>query len=124
MRYLLAFALALALAAPAWAAFVPDQPVARQDKRSAQNVTTVQQALRMPDDSHVTLVGYIVSQLPNHHDKYRFRDGSGEIIVDIDREDFRGQTVTPRTLVRIVGEVDTHRTRPSEIDVDYLEILN
>lgn len=124
MRYLLSLALVLALAAPASAAFVPDQPQARQGARAPQNGVTVQQALKMPDDSRVTLVGYIVSQVPGSTDRYVFRDNTGEIVVEIDREDFRGQTVTPRTQVRIVGEVDTHRRRASEIDVDYLEVIN
>lgn len=123
MRYLLALVMVMALAAPAAAAFVPDQQ-SRQGGRAPREAVTVQQALKMPDDSRVTLVGNIVSQVPGSHDRYMFRDNTGEIIVEIDQEDFRGQTVTPRTQVRIVGEVDSHRRRASEIDVDYLEVLN
>ena len=43
-------------------------------------------------------------------------------MVDIDQRKFRGQTVTPETQIRIVGEVDYDHGN-KEVDVDYLEVL-
>lgn len=126
MRYLLALLLALFIAAPAVAGF--NDPSARQGGFSGPGAqspaTTVSQARGMRDDARVTLTGNIVSQLPTDHDKYIFRDATGEITVDIDQKDFRGQNVTPANTVRITGEVDKEFGRGAEIDVKYLEVLN
>ncbi len=126
MRYLLALLLAVFIAAPAMAAF--QDPGMRQAGFSGPGAqtpaTTVSQARGMPDDSRVTLTGQIVQQLPRDHDKYMFRDATGEIVVDIDQKDFRGQNVTPANTVRITGEVDKEFGRGAEIDVKYLEVLN
>ena len=54
--------------------------------------------------------------------KYTFRDETGSVVVDIDQRKFRGQTVTPDTRIRIVGEVDYDHGN-KEVDVDYLEVL-
>lgn len=126
MRYLLAIVLSVFLAAPAFAAF--QGPGAGQQGGFAgpgaqTQAMTVQQVKNLPDDARVTLVGCIVNQLPRDDDKYTFRDNTGEIVVDIDRKDFRGQTVTPQNLVRISGEVDKEWNRAVEIDVKSLEVL-
>ncbi|MBD5641024.1 MAG: NirD/YgiW/YdeI family stress tolerance protein [Desulfovibrio sp.] len=126
MRYLLAILLALFMAAPALAGF--SDPGARQGGFKGPGAqppaSTVSQARGMRDDARVTLTGNIVSQLPSDHDKYIFRDATGEITVEIDQEDFRGQNVTPANTVRIIGEVDKEFGRAPEIDVKYLEVLN
>lgn len=90
---------------------------------STNPATTVSQAQNLPDDSAVILTGNIVSQLPDKDDKYLFRDSTGEIIVDIDEKDFRGQKVTPANVVRITGEIDKDFGRKAEVDVEYLEVL-
>ncbi len=82
--------------------------------------TTVQQALSMRDDTPVTLTGKIVSSLGD--EKYLFRDATGEIIIEIDDEDWRGITVTPETTLEIVGEVDKELLGRTKIDVDSFSV--
>ena len=58
-------------------------------------VNTVAEARKAWDDTPVTLTGYIVQRMPHDDDDYLFRDDTGEIVVDIDHEIFRG-TPSPR----------------------------
>ncbi len=132
MRYLTTFALILALALPAAAAFsgpgarplsepAPNAKHGGFEGPGARGVTTAAEVKKARDDMHVVLEGRLVERLRG--DKYTFRDDSGTVVVDIDDEDFHGRTVTPQTRVRIYGEVDTEWNRPSEVDVDRLEVL-
>ncbi|MBP5534874.1 MAG: NirD/YgiW/YdeI family stress tolerance protein [Alphaproteobacteria bacterium] len=82
--------------------------------------TTVQQALTMRDDTVVVLTGHIVHSLGD--EKYLFRDDSGEVIIEIDDEDWRGVTVKPEDLVEIVGKVDKEFMERTKIDVETFSI--
>jgi len=73
------------------------------------------------DGQQVTLQGYLLRKTA--HEKYIFSDGTGEIPVEIDDEDFPATPVGASTKVRIRGEVDTGRHRPPEIEVESLEIV-
>ena len=75
---------------------------------------------RKGDDTNVTLEGYLVKKTKEEH--YLFKDDTGEIEIEIDDEDFRGQQVAPQTKVRIIGEVDRDKNTIT-IDADYLEVL-
>ncbi len=44
--------------------------------------------------------------------------------VEIDDRVFGGARVTPRTRVRLVGEVEDEDFAPNKVDVRYLEVLN
>ena len=70
------------------------------------DMVTVKSILDRPvDDMFVALKGYIVRKIS--HDKYIFKDHTGEIRVDIDEKYFPyGTPVTTQTLVLIKGEVD------------------
>lgn len=123
MRYLTAFALVSILAFPASAAFTgPGAEGGAGGFTGPQGgITQAAQIKDAKDDTPVTLEGTLVERL--HKDKYTFRDASGTVVVDIDHKDFRGQTVTPETKIRIYGEVDTKRNRENEVDVDRLEVI-
>jgi uncharacterized protein (TIGR00156 family) len=72
---------------------------------------TAAEARRSPAGSYVRLEGTIVAHLRD--DYYRFRDDSGHIRVEIDREAWGGQPVGPADTVRILGELDrTHAAVP------------
>ena len=71
---------------------------------SNATATTVKQALDLRDNSHVILKGHIVKSLGD--EKYTFSDGTAEIIIEIDDEDWTGRTVTPESTIEISGEVD------------------
>ncbi|MDO5537880.1 MAG: NirD/YgiW/YdeI family stress tolerance protein [Desulfovibrionaceae bacterium] len=75
------------------------------------------------DRDHVCMTGRIVSKLATDHDKYVFKDMTGEIVVEIDQKTFRGQTVTPESRVRVCGEVDAEVLKPNEFDADVLDVL-
>ncbi|WP_026878965.1 NirD/YgiW/YdeI family stress tolerance protein [Ignatzschineria larvae DSM 13226] len=81
-------------------------------------VISVKDAITLRDDSKVVLEGKIVEQVGK--EKYRFKDASGEVIVEIDNDDWKGIQVTPQDTVLIYGEVDHHRHRPTDIDVDHI----
>lgn len=86
-------------------------------------ITTIAQAKKAFDDAPCVLTGNIIQKLAHSDDKYTFRDKTGEIIVDIDHEKFVGRTVTPNNIVRLYGEVDRDRFKPTKIDVKHLEIV-
>jgi uncharacterized protein (TIGR00156 family) len=56
-------------------------------------------------------------------EKYTFTDQTGEIIIEIDSEDFNNVTVTSEELLEIVGEVDKEKKKPAEIDVKSIKKL-
>lgn len=77
---------------------------------------TVEQAIAARDDSKVILEGTIVKHLGG--EKYLFKDATGEIEIEIDHDDWNGVQVGPTDTVVIYGEVDHHRHRATDIDVD------
>lgn len=80
-------------------------------------LVTVKQAREMRDDTHVTLRGKIVQHLGK--DKYLFKDETGSIHVEIDDDEWMGQTVSPDDTVELYGEVDKD-WNSVEIDVKRL----
>ncbi|MBQ6673927.1 MAG: YgiW/YdeI family stress tolerance OB fold protein [Spirochaetia bacterium] len=88
---------------------------------SATAATAVKEALRMRDESYVTVRGNIVKRLTD--DKYLFRDATGEIVVDIDNEDWAGVTVGPNDTVELSGEIDRDFNKV-EIDVGIVRKVN
>lgn len=127
MRVLALIIFALLFAMPVQAGFTGAASAPAADGKGgftgpgATNNTTVQAAKGMRDDTHVTLTGNIVSRISG--DKYLFRDATGEITIEIDDDDFRGQNVSPDNTVRIFGEVEKDFGEPAEIDVDRLDVL-
>lgn len=83
-----------------------------------ENIVTVKQAKEMCDDVPVIVQGHIVQRMGD--DKYLFEDSTDSVTVEIDRKDWRGQTVTPSDTVKLYGEVDAGLFK-TEIDVDYVE---
>ena len=76
---------------------------------------TIQEALNKRDDTIVVLTGKIVNSLGD--EKYLFRDETGEVIIEIDDEDWHGVKVTPEDTLEIVGEVDKEFLEAIKIDV-------
>lgn len=84
------------------------------------NVITVQEALNLNDEAKVVLRGNIINSLGD--EKYTFKDASGEVVVEIDDEDWHGVKVTPENTVEIIGDVDKEANEPTTIDVDVITI--
>ncbi len=83
-------------------------------------ITTVQEALKLYDDSPVVLQGNIINSLGD--EKYTFADETGQIIVEIDDEDWRGVNVNSDTTVEIYGEVDKGIFKKTKIDVNSIRV--
>ena len=88
---------------------------------SAPSTVTVKSISDMDDETIVTLEGYIVKKTKPEH--YLFKDETDKINVEIDDADFRGIKVTPKTKIRITGEIDKDWTS-FYIEVDHLELVN
>ncbi len=84
-------------------------------------ITTVAQALSAGDDMPVLLTGHIKSSLGD--ELYLFSDYTGSIKVEIDEDEWQGQIVTPKTKVRLVGEID-RESNSVLVDVDAVNIIN
>ena len=97
-----------------WPAVLPDRsrPGAFRDRVW---LSSVAEALKLNDDTPVVLVGQIEKSLGD--EKYLFKDASGSVTVEIDNEDWRGVTVTPKDTIVIQGEIDKDFFK-TEIDVD------
>ena len=52
-----------------------------------------------------------------------FNDDSGSVKVEIDDKKWGGQNVSPQDKVEIRGEVDTHRFKPADIEVDSIQLV-
>lgn len=88
----------------------------------APQVTTVKEVLKNGKDNQmVVLEGKVIERIKG--DDYRFRDSTGVIEVEIDDHVFKGQTVTPDTLIRIEAEVDTEIVGDNKLDVERLAII-
>jgi uncharacterized protein (TIGR00156 family) len=112
-----AFALLAALPVCAQGGFVADT-----GRSTASGGFTVEEAKALRDDIPVQLQGNIVRALGD--EKYVFRDASGEIVVEIDDDIWRGVTVSPNDRVEIRGEIDKDFPGfPVEIEVDAVKKL-
>jgi len=103
------------LSSLAWAG--KDDHVLLQE--AAKNVVTVSQVAKLADETGVTLTGQISKHLQSDH--YEFKDSSGSISVEIDDDIWRQAGLKVGDHVRLVGEVDTHRYKPTDIEVIKIE---
>ena len=92
------------------------------DFTDPQGANTVAGALKVWDDTMVTLKGNIIRQVA--HEKYEFKDSTGVIIVEIDDDKWYGLSVGPNDVVEIYGEVDSEIYRKNEIDVKFVKKVN
>ena len=84
---------------------------------------SVADVLKNPiDDVPVVLEGYIIRQVGK--EKHIFSDGTAEIRVDIDRKHFPTTPINEKTKVQIRGEVEKDYLQSTEIDVEFLSIVN
>lgn len=86
----------------------------------AETIVTVKQVNEMRDDIPVIVKGNIIQRMGD--DKYLFEDSTGSIAVEIDDDDWRGQTVSPSDTVKLYGDVDRGLFK-TEIEVEYIEKL-
>ena len=82
----------------------------------------IAQLAQAKDEMVVTLTGTIVRQVKHEH--YELQDSTGKIMVEIDEKLATQEQLKSGTQIRIVGEVDTHRHKPMDIDVIRIELLS
>ena len=70
--------------------------------------TTISEARNLPHDSWVILAGNITLALPGGR-QYSFRDSSGEMVIEIDQNVWRGLFIGESDLVEISGELRTNQ---------------
>lgn len=87
--------------------------------QAAKNVVTVSKAKTLADETGVTLTGTIVKHIAGDH--YEFKDKTGSIIIEVDDDLAKGWELKAGDKVRIVGEVDTHRMKLTDIEVLQIE---
>lgn len=85
-------------------------------------VETVADAKDKADDTIVVLQGYIAKSLGG--DKYAFTDKTGEIIIEIDDDEFDGVSVTSGEMIEIMGEVDKDSKKPVKVEVKTIKKLD
>lgn len=83
--------------------------------------STVADARAQRDDHPVVLRGTLTAKIGD--ERYQFRDASGQIEVEIDDEDLPPQAIGADTVVELRGKVDTHRFKPTDIDVDHVTVV-
>lgn len=98
------------------------QTAASQFVSDSTNVQTVAAIKQMDDNAWFTLEGHIVKQV--REEKYIFRDQSGEIEVEIDKDKWKGRKVDPGTKVRIAGKVEKEWLRSMELEVKRIELVD
>ena len=118
-KYAVLFFLMIVLAASAVCGQGFNGLVASSTSGPVQAVT-VSQAKSLPDHTLVVLTGSIVASLGR--EKFTFRDSTGEITIDIDRNLWVLLDVSVETndQVEIRGELDVEK-RVTEVDVKFIK---
>ncbi|MGV8899399.1 MAG: YgiW/YdeI family stress tolerance OB fold protein [Burkholderiaceae bacterium] len=82
---------------------------------------SVASILKSPvDDQDVVLSGFLLKKVGK--EKYIFSDGTNEIRLEIEAEDFPAQKIDDKTRVEIRGEVERDFMESPEIDVKTVRI--
>lgn len=82
---------------------------------------SVARILTLPDDTKVTVIGYITSQLGNG--EYNFTDGSDNLVAEIGKKDWKGQVVSPKDKVILKGKVSRDDDDVT-LDVKSVKVIN
>ena len=112
INFALLSALVFATTLPAQAAF--------NGPTNAQAVS-VEEVKSLPDETQVSVKGYIINSLGD--EKYTFKDEKGEVVIEVEDENWNGIDVTPQTQIEIIGEVDKELMKPVEIEVEKVNLI-
>ena len=95
--------------------------MAASNKQMNNNQPTywsVTEVLSLPDDSPVVMRGRITKNMGGN--MYLFEDSSGNVMLEIDEEDWNGNTVRVDDIVTVYGNVDKG-VNYTEIDVESIQ---
>lgn len=110
-------ALLLGLTSNVWAA-KSDQTIIAE---ASKNKISVAEAMKAADATPVNVTGVIVRHIKDDH--FELKDNTGSIHVEIDEELATVQQLKAGTQIKIYGEVDTHREKPTDIEALKIELL-
>ena len=82
---------------------------------AAQNMVTVAEAKKLPDETAVTLSGVIVRKTQKDH--FELKDSSGKIGMEVDSDLWRPMGLKAGDKVKVIGEVDINTGQAADIDV-------
>ena len=120
---LLASSMAVGLSGFAFAEYSGPSVTETPDKADANTLSDIQTIRDNPvDGEDVVLEGFLVRKIGD--EMYVLSDRSSEINVEIDDDDFPSGNVSETTRVRVEGEVDTHRLRETDVEVDRVTIID
>ena len=85
-------------------------------------IETVENVKTKADETFVYMQGQIVKALGD--DKYAFTDKTGEIVLEIDNDEFDGVTVAAGELIEVSGEIDKDMMKPAKVDVKSIKKLD
>ena len=88
-------------------------------QEAASNQVKVAEVKHLKDETAVTLKGTLLKHLNEDH--YEFSDVTGGILLDIDDDLWKASHIKAGDKVQVVGEVDTHRYKPTDIEVVKIE---
>lgn len=91
------------------------------DFQQTQTISTVAQALTMPNSTTVTLMGKIITDLK--HDNYIFQDRTGTIQVTILPKDLENININSNTRVKITADVKTFLRVTPKLRVKAIEVV-
>jgi len=83
--------------------------------------TVAQASVTLPDKARVILRGNIIGQFT--HDRYIFRDATGEIAIKIKQDRWRGLTVGTENVVEIFGDFKRDKKNWQLVYVDVKQIV-
>ena len=66
--------------------------------------TSVKDALKMNNNSYVKIQGNIVKRISD--DKYTFKDSTGTMTVEIDKDKWQGKSVNQKDKLELSGEIE------------------
>lgn len=111
-------ALVMILSSNVWAGSEDEQRII---EAAQKHPVTVAEALKSADETAVMLTGTIQRQIEDEH--YALKDATGTINVEIDKKLASAAQLKQGVTVKVFGEVDTHRYKPTDIDVVKVEFL-
>ncbi|OTG66860.1 DNA-binding protein [Acinetobacter sp. ANC 4470] len=88
-------------------------------QEAASNQVKVADVKNLKDETAVTLTGTLLKHLKQEH--YEFNDGTGLILLEIDDDIWKSAAIQVGDKIKVIGEVDKHRYKPTDIEVVKIE---
>ena len=83
---------------------------------------TVAEVSQVRPGTQVILTGNFIQRYRDQY--YRFRDATGEMLVEVDRRVWRNRPIGPYTKVQITGDVERSLFRGRHVDVERIIVLD